>query len=139
MGPLFDEVITILGKDKASVVFKHFPLSFHKHAQLAAEASMAAHVQGKFWEYAALLFANQQKLDRVDLESYASQLSLDMRRFKEALDTGLFKERVKEDMTLCQKAGVQGTPTIFVNGRKYEGPREGAKMAELIKKEILKQ
>jgi len=131
--------MNILGKDKVSVVFKNFPLGFHKQAQLAAEAAMAAHAQGKFWEFHDQMFANQQKLTRVDLEGYAQQVGLDMGRFKEALDKGLFTERVKEDVDLCQKAGVQGTPTIFINGRKYEGPREGPKMAELIKKEILKK
>ena len=138
MGPLFEGVIDILGKDKVSIVFKHFPLGFHDKAQLASEASMAAHNQGKFWEYHDLLFANQKALERFQLESYAQQLGLDMAKFKTSLDEGLYTERVKEDMALCQKAGVRGTPTIFVNGRKYEGPREAPDMAEILKKEFLK-
>jgi protein-disulfide isomerase len=139
VGPLFEEVIAHYGKDKASLVFKHFPLGFHKNAQLAAEASMAAHAQGKFWEYTALMFANQQKLERPHLEAYAQQAGLNMDKFKAALDEGLFKERVQEDVKTCQKAGVQGTPTIFVNGRRYEGPREAPDMIKLIDKEILKK
>ncbi len=137
MGPLFEGVLEKLGKDKVSIVFKHFPLGFHKQAQLAAEASMAAHAQGRFWEYHDILFQNQKALERPQLEAYAQQLGLDMDKFKSALDQGVFTERVKEDMDVCQKAGVRGTPTIFVNGRKYEGEREPDKMAEIIQKEIL--
>ena len=138
MGPLFEGLFEILGKDKMSVVFKHFPLGFHDKAQLAAEASMAAHAQGKFWEYHDILFQNQKALERNQLESYAQQLGLDMAKFKASLDEGIYTERVKEDMAVCQKAGVRGTPTIFVNGRKYEGEREAPAMAEILKKEFLK-
>jgi protein-disulfide isomerase len=138
VGPLFEGLFDILGKDKISVVFKHFPLGNHDKAQLAAEASMAAHAQGKFWEYHDILFQNQKALERYQLESYAQRLSLDMAKFKASLDEGVYTERVKEDMAVCQKAGVRGTPTIFVNGRKYEGAREAPAMAELLKKEFLK-
>jgi protein-disulfide isomerase len=137
VGPLFEEVLAHYGPD-ASLVFKQFPLSFHKSAALAAEASMAAHSQGKFWEYMELMFQNQQALGRADLEKYAAQAGLDMDKFKSALDSGTFKERVQEDMKLGSKVGVQGTPTIFVNGRKYEGSREESKkMIEIIDREIL--
>jgi protein-disulfide isomerase len=139
VGPLYEEVLRHYGEDRASLVFKHFPLGFHKQAQLAAEASMAAHAQDKFWEYADLMFANQQKLERTSLEDYARQIGLNMEKFTAALDNKTYEERVKEDMGLCQKAGVQGTPTIFINGRKYEGPREGPKIIELIDKELLKK
>jgi protein-disulfide isomerase len=132
VGPLFEGVIDILGKDKVSIVFKHFPLGFHDQAQLAAEASMAAHAQGKFWEFHDVLFQNQKALER------SSLVGLDLDKFKTALDEGVYTERVKEDMAVCQKAGVRGTPTIFVNGRKYEGEREADKMAEILKKEFLK-
>lgn len=133
------EVLEHYGKDKASIVFKHFPLGFHKQAQLAAEASMAAHAQGKFWEYHDLVFQNMKKLERPNLEAFAQQLGLDMDKFNTALDEGLYKERVQEDMDVCKNAGVRGTPTIFVNGRKYEGPREAKDMIKLIDKEILKK
>jgi len=139
VGPLVEEVVRHYGEKKASVVFKHFPLGFHDHAKLAAEASMAAHAQNKFWEYIDLLFRNQRQLERPSLEAYAQKLGLDMGRFNRALDEGLYKERVEEDMKVCQGAGVRGTPTIFVNGRKYEGPREAKGMIELIDKEILKK
>jgi len=138
VGPLLEEVLKHYGDD-ATLVFKHFPLGFHKQAQLAAEASMAANAQGKFWEYHDVLFQNTKALARTDLENYASQLGLDMDKFNEALDSGTYKERVQEDMALGQGAGVRGTPSIYVNGRKYDGPREGPKMIEIIDKQILKK
>ncbi len=136
-GPL-EEVVAHYGAD-ASMVFKHFPLDFHKKAPLASEASMAAHAQGKFWEFSRLAFANQQKLDRADLEAYAQQLGLDMAKFKEALDSGAYKARLNQDMELGKKIGVSGTPSIFINGRKWEGGKESDKIIEAIDKDILKK
>ena len=136
-GPL-EEVVAHYGAD-ASVVFKHFPLDFHKKAPLAAEASMAAHAQGKFWEFNRLAFANQQKLDRADLEGYAQQIGLDMGKFKEALDSGTYKARVVQDQELGKKIGVGGTPSIYINGRKWDGGKESDKIIEAIDKEILKK
>jgi|GEM_PF-147326 len=107
------------------IVFKHFPLRFHKHAHLAAQASMAAHAQGKFWQYHDLLFANIKKLKRTDLERYAQQLKLDMAKFKKALNSGQYKAYVDKDYADGIKLGVAGTPTIFINGRVARGSSLG--------------
>ena len=131
-----EAVISHYGKDKASVVFKHFPLNFHKDAQLAAEASMAAHEQGKFWEFHDLLFANNKALSRPDLERYAQDLNLDMDKFKAALDGGKFSQRVRQDMIEGQRASVRGTPSIYINGLKYEGPRDPTGMIAAIDQKI---
>ncbi|TNE50839.1 MAG: hypothetical protein EP343_06705 [Deltaproteobacteria bacterium] len=113
------------------VVFKHFPLSFHKKAPLASQASLAANEQGKFWEYHDLLFANQQKLDRKYLIQYAEKLKLNVARFKQVLDSGIFKEQVDNDMALGRKVGVQGTPSMYVNGKPIKLGRP--LMAKLVK------
>lgn len=131
------EVQKHYGDDKASIVFKHFPLSFHKDAQLASEATMAAHAQGKFWEMHDKIFANQKQIKRPDLDRYAEEIGLDMARFKAALDNGEFTARVKADMAEGQKAGVRGTPSIYVNGRKYQGQRDAKSMIAIIDKEIV--
>ncbi len=131
------EVQKHYGDDQASVIFKHFPLSFHKNAQLASEASMAAHAQGKFWEMHDKIFANQKQLERPALEGYAEEIGLDMAKFKAALDNGEFTARVKADMAEGQRAGVRGTPSIYVNGRKYQGQRDAKSMITIIDKEIL--
>jgi protein-disulfide isomerase len=98
------------------VVVKQFPLGFHQNAQIAAEASLAAHAQGKFWEMYDVMWKNQQALTRPDLEKYAEQIGLNMARFKEALDKGTYTQKVKDQMAEGQKFGVSGTPSWFVNG-----------------------
>lgn len=106
------------------LVYKQFPLaSIHNNAQLAAEASMAAHEQGKFWEYHDLLFANQKAIERPDLERYAEQLGLDMAKFKASIDTGKWKPFIDREMADGSRAQVGGTPSIFLNGQRYQGPR----------------
>src|SRR3569623_994173 len=101
--------------------FRHNPLPFHQDAPLAAEASLAADAQGKFWEMHDKLFANQANIKRPDLEKYAQELGLDMTKFKAFLDANSGKARIDADMALAQKIGVQGTPNFFINGRLVRG------------------
>ena len=103
------------------IVFKQQPLGFHKFAQLAAEASLAANAQGKFWEYHDVLFANQKALDRPDLERYAQELGLDMAKFKAALDNHEFAAAIKNDQAVAAKVGATGTPASYINGIKVSG------------------
>lgn len=105
------------------IVYKHMPLDIHDHAKLAAEASMAAMAQGKFWEYHDLLFANQQSLERADLEKYAQQAGLDVEKFKKDLDAGVGRSIITRDSQEGAANGVSGTPSVFINGMKYQGPR----------------
>ncbi|HYV47968.1 MAG TPA: thioredoxin domain-containing protein, partial [Myxococcaceae bacterium] len=109
-------------KDKFRIAYKHQPLQqLHPNAQLAAEAAMAAHEQGKFWEYHDKLFGNQQGLDRASLEKYAQELQLDMGKFKAALDQHKFKPAIDESLAYGAKSGARGTPTFFVNGKLVRG------------------
>jgi protein-disulfide isomerase len=103
------------------VAFKQLPLPFHDKAHLAAEASLAAKEQGKFWEMHDKLFANQQALDRASLEKYASELGLNMNKFKAALDSGKFKEKVDAELAEGNKIGANGTPAFFINGKSLSG------------------
>lgn len=103
-------------------VYRHFPLiNIHEHAQLAAEAAVAAQQQGKFWEYHDLLFANQTKLARVDLESYASSLGLHLDEFKRALDDHTYRDAVQQDRADGDAIGVNATPTLFINNVQFTG------------------
>jgi protein-disulfide isomerase len=108
--------------DKVRFVFRQFPLSFHKDAHLAAQASLAAHAQGKFWEYHDKLFANQQKLDRASLEAFAKEVGLNVAEFKKALDSKAHAATVDAEMKLGEEAAVQGTPTMFLNGSRIADP-----------------
>ena len=117
-------------------VFRHRPLPMHPNAPLAHEASMAAHEQGKFFEYHDVLFANQRALDRASLERYAQQLNLDMAKFKAALDSGKYKSYVQQDSDEGQRSGAGGTPTFFVNGRKIVGAQPFAAFKATIDEEL---
>jgi protein-disulfide isomerase len=118
--------------DKVRVVFRQFPLSFHKQAHLAAQASLAAHAQGKFWEFHDKLFADQSKLERPALEATAKGLGLDMAAFKKALDDNTFGATVDADMKLGEEVMVDGTPTLFLNGKRVTDPTN----IEALSKEI---
>jgi len=108
--------------DRLRYVFRHFPLAFHRHAQLAAEAAQAAGAQGKFWEMHYLLFEHQGALDMPTLVRYARGLGLDMERFERELAEHTHAERVQEDFRSGVSSGAQGTPTFFLNGARYNGP-----------------
>jgi Na+/H+ antiporter NhaA/predicted DsbA family dithiol-disulfide isomerase len=103
-------------------VWRHLPLNdVHTHAQLAAEASEAAAAQGRFWEYYDLLFASQDALITRDLIARAEQLGLDVERFTAELRRHEHAQRLAEDVTSADESGVSGTPTFFINGRRYQG------------------
>ncbi|MEW5741561.1 MAG: thioredoxin domain-containing protein [Myxococcota bacterium] len=124
--------------DTVKIVFRHQPLPFHNNAKIAAEASMAAHEQGKFWPYHDKLFANQQGLDRASLERYAQELGLDMGKFKAALDSGKFTKKVEEDSAQGMAVGANGTPTFFINGREFVGAQPFESFKAAIDAEIKK-
>jgi len=120
------------------LVFRHQPLPMHQNARPAAEASMAAHEQGKFWEYHDKLFANQRALDRPSLEKYAAEVGLEMTKFKAALDSGRFRAKVESDAREGLAVGANGTPTFFINGRELIGAQPFEKFKEIIDDEIKK-
>lgn len=123
MEPVLEQLMSE-HRDQLRIVWKHFPLPIHDHAQLAHEASLAAHEQGRFWELAHLILEHQDHLDRASLERYAAEISLDMDKFREALDSGRLRAKVEEDMQLARDLGVNGTPTVFIDGRPVKGVQQ---------------
>jgi len=115
MHPVLEEVLKTYG-NKVRFVVRDFPLNRHEHARKAAEAANAANAQGKFFEYAALLFARQKALDIPSLKKYATELGLDRARFDAALDRGTYAAEVNHDVEDGEMYGVDVTPTIFING-----------------------
>ena len=115
MQPILEEVLKAYGP-KVKLVVRDFPLAMHANARKAAEAANAAHAQGKFFEYTALLFKRQNALDVPSLKKYASELGLDRVRFDAALDGGKYAAEVKHDIDDGELYGVDSTPAIFVNG-----------------------
>lgn len=117
MHPTLERLVTEYG-DKVRLVTRDFPLSQHTEALKAAEAAEAAREQGKYWEYIHILLRNQSALTVDKLKGYATELALDRTRFDNALDSGKFSESVQRDLEDGMKLGINGTPTIFINGRR---------------------
>jgi protein-disulfide isomerase len=117
---------------KVHFVFRQFPLSFHQNAHLAAEAALAANAQGKFWEFHDKVFDNQKALERANLETYAKDVGLKLEPFKKALDSGEFKAKVDSDVKLGGEVAVQGTPTMFINGKRIQNPSDTAAVSKMI-------
>ena len=103
------------------LIFKEFPLDSHSQAAGAALAAIAAHHQGKFWPMHDAMFENHNDLSRKSLLAIAGGVGLDMKRFITDLDAPDTKRTVAHDMADGEKAGVEGTPTVFINGRRYNG------------------
>lgn len=124
--------------DKIRLVFRQFPLSFHPNAKLAAEASLAAHAQGKFWEFHEKLFENQRALERDSLVKYAKEIGLDVARFEKELDDSKHEAQVEADMKLAEEVGVSGTPTMLVNGRRVGNPTDPGAVSKMVDEELAK-
>ncbi len=121
--PLVKEIQHELG-ERLCFAFRHFPMTtMHPHAQHAAEAAEAAGAQGSFWEMHDLLFENQDALEDEDLTRYATALRLDARRLIAEVVRGDHKAHVREDFRSGVRSGVNGTPTFFINGVRYDGQR----------------
>jgi len=114
--PLFEQVLDKY-PDSVKIVYKHYPLSFHKQALQAALASLAAAEQGRFWEYHDELYLNQNSLSNEKYIEIAQNLGLDLKKFSLDIMRPSLRKKVEEDIQDAQKAGVTGTPAIFVNGR----------------------
>ena len=110
--------------DDLCFAFRNFPLTnVHPHAEHAAEAAEAAGAQGSFWEMHDLLFENQDALEDEALAEYAAALGLDHVRLIREVLSGAYAGRVREDFKSGVRAGVNGTPTFFINGERYDGAR----------------
>jgi protein-disulfide isomerase len=107
---------------RVKLVFKHYPLPSHTRAPYAARAAEAAARQGKFWEMADQLFANQRALEDTDLMGYAQKIGLDMERFQADYASEAVAAAVAADRAEGEKVKVEGTPTLYVNGRKLDEP-----------------
>jgi protein-disulfide isomerase len=117
-------------------VYKQFPLDTHSEAEFGSEAALAAQAQGKFWEMHDLLYAGFPDISRARVMGYAKKLGLDMNRFTADLDSHKFAARVKSEENEGVNAGVSGTPTFFINGKKYNGVFDAEIVAPLIRKEL---
>jgi protein-disulfide isomerase len=136
MSTTFKEVSKKYG-DKVRLVFRQFPLTnIHPFAQGAAEASLCAAAQSRFWEMHDLLFQNQKSLSVKDLKSYAEKLGLDTAAFNACVDSKRFAPQVREDLRAGASAGTDGTPALYINGRFLNGNRPFEQIAEIVDEEL---
>ena len=119
--PVVKEIQRRLGKSLC-FAFRNFPLvNSHPHAERAAEAAEAAAAQGRFWEMHDMLYENQDALEDEDLARYAAALDLDAERLLKEVMSGAHAARLKEDFRSGARLDVNGTPSFFINGVRYDG------------------
>jgi protein-disulfide isomerase len=119
------------------LIFRNFPLTrSHPYALAAAETAEAAALQGKFWEMHDLLFERQHLLETGVLATWAQEIGLNLEQFKSALVEGNIEERLKQDRMSAIRSGVNGTPSFFINGAKYDGAYDYDSMRTVIERAI---
>jgi protein-disulfide isomerase len=133
--PMLEQLVAS-AKGQVRLCFKPFPLQVHPHSGPAAEAAMFARSKGKFWEMHDLLFQNQQSLEENDLRAYASRVGLDPDELVKAVRDQRFAAEIDASKEEGKKAGVQGTPSIYVNGRPLVLPVSTDTLAHAIQDEL---
>jgi protein-disulfide isomerase len=116
--------------------YKQYPLSTHPHAQMAAEAAIAAQAQDKFWPMHDQLFANSRRLSTETIDTIAQGLGLDMAKFRSDLKSARLAQAIKKDMADGDKAQVDSTPTVFINGKRFNGPLEMVVLKPILDAEL---
>jgi len=131
--PIVKHVQETMG-ERLRFVFRNFPITTaHPHAEQAAEAAEAAAAQGQFWPMHDLLYENQRHLETDDLIAYASRLGLDVPRFQRELAHHVHAARVREDFMSGVRSGVNGTPTFYIDGERYEGSYDAEPLLDALK------
>lgn len=117
--PILDQALAAY-PGQVRLVYKHYPLSMHEHAESAARAAVAAQKQGKFWELHHALFANQQNLDEAGLKKLAADVGLDMKQWDADRRSEAVADAVTADRKAAEKLALRGTPSVFINGRAFD-------------------
>lgn len=134
--PTLKRVLETYG-DRVRVVWKDFPLTtIHPSALRAAESAHCAGDQGKFWEYADRLFANQRALQTPDLKKYAADLGLDAAAFADCIDGEKHAARVQNSLAEGTRLGIDSTPRVYINGRMFSGAQPFETLAAAIDDEL---
>jgi protein-disulfide isomerase len=115
--PILEQVLEKYPQD-VKVVFKNFPLQNHKYAMKAAVAALAADSQEKFWEFHDLLFENYNRLNDEKIQEIAKTVGLNLEEYEKMKKDPSTQGRVKRDLADGRRAGVRGTPTVFINGKR---------------------
>ena len=137
--PIVKEIMREFG-DKMYFVFRNFPLNdIHPHAQNAAEAAEAAAAQDKFWKMHDYLFEHQNALDYHHLLEYAQSVGLDVEKFKKDMSGHAYASLIEQSLKGGINSGVEGTPTFFINGVRYEDSWDLDTLSEALQKYLATQ
>jgi protein-disulfide isomerase len=117
--PVLDQVLEN-NPDDVKIVFKNFPLRSHKFALKAATAALAAGSEGKFWEFHDELYKNHNRLSDQKIREIALALGFDQAAFEKKMNDPQIASQIRQDIRDGARAGVRGTPTIFINGRRLK-------------------
>lgn len=122
--------------DQVKLVFKNFPLTFHRNARTAHLAALCAEDQGKFWEYRNLLFENQKALKKDDLLRYAGNVGLSLDTFGDCLKHETHADKIDNDIEEGRNLDLQGTPAFLINGRPFAGAMPFSAFKQIIEEEL---
>lgn len=117
-------------------MIKNYPYKYRDFAKIAAEASLAARDQGKYWEMHDILLNRSPKLDRDSLIAYAGELALDVKKFTDSLDNGGHAKEIERDVKLAESIDLYNTPTFYINGRQIVGERPFDYFRKIIDEEL---
>jgi protein-disulfide isomerase len=134
-GPVVKKVMETY-KGKVRLVIKNYPYKYRDYSRIAAEASLAARDQGKYWEMHDLLIKNSPKLDRASLIGYAKELGLDVAKFTASIDNQKHKAEIDADLKLATDMDLYNTPTFYINGRQVIGERPFEYLKKIIDEEL---
>jgi protein-disulfide isomerase len=134
--PIIKAIQQKFGSD-LTFVFRNFPLSeVHPQARIAAIATEAANMQGRFWEMHDVIFENQKNLLGRSLTEYARRIGLDTDQFQDDLKNNVHAEKVQADFESGLRSGVNRTPSFFINGEKYDGNWEEEAFSDYLENKI---
>jgi protein-disulfide isomerase len=133
--PVLHQILDEFRSD-VKLYFKHYPLPQHNNARLAAEAAVAAQKQGKFWQFQDKIWEKSDELTPAEIEKAAKDVGLDVAKFRQDMASEPVKARVQKDRSDGAAAGIQATPTLYINGREYTDGRDSDSLREWIKDAI---
>jgi protein-disulfide isomerase len=133
--PVLHQILDEFRSD-VKLYFKHYPLPQHTNARLAAEAAVAAQKQGKFWQFQDKLWEKSDELTPAEIEKAAKEIGLDVAKFRQDMASEAVKARVQKDRSDGAAAGLQATPTLYIDGREYTDGRDSESLREWIKDQI---
>ena len=124
--------------DEVKLVVKNYPLKNHKFARKAAQAALAAKVQGKFWEFHHQLFQNYKSINDGKIQDIARELNLDMEKFNKDMNSKAVQFIINRDLQNGRRIGVRGTPTVYINGKRLNN-RQLSGFTKMIEAELSKK